>query len=476
MKSLDKRQLFKNLLAAFAAQGAAVGASLLTTLLLPKVLGVSEYGYWQLFIFYCSYAGLFHFGISEGVYLLNGGKLREELDLASLKSQLVISVVLQLCFIFGVLILVNNTVTDSNRFIIFISTAIYIILNNTSYYLGYIFQSINDTKKFSISIMIDRCVFIVPLIISMIFNVTDFRIYIILYIISKLCSLGYCMWEGSYVLSAKCLSIRSAVSDSLGSIRVGIKLMLANLMGSLIVGSSRVVIDYAWGIETFGKLSLSLSMVNFFLQFIAQFSMVLFPALKRVDSNNLIPYFNMINNSLSLILPIIYFLYLPLYLFIYQWLPEYADSLRYLAILLPLCVFDGKMNVCFSTFLKVLRKEKFLFIINAVSLLLSISLSLTCGFVLHSPVLVVVSASISVVVRSIISELYVSRLLCTPRSLMSLGEILIASFFTFTAFLGEFTILFLGLCLGYSLFVIRFHEQAKLVINKIANIIYRYND
>ena len=41
--------------------------------------------------------------------------------------------------------------------------------------------------------------------------------------------------------------------DSIASVRVGIKLMLANLSSMLILGIARVVIDSVWGIETFGQ-------------------------------------------------------------------------------------------------------------------------------------------------------------------------------------------------------------------------------
>ena len=62
------------------AQGLSTAVSVILTLLLPKVLGVAEFGYWQLFIFYLGYVGFFHFGINDGVYLIHGGETRDALD------------------------------------------------------------------------------------------------------------------------------------------------------------------------------------------------------------------------------------------------------------------------------------------------------------------------------------------------------------------------------------------------------------
>ncbi|WP_249630235.1 hypothetical protein [Streptococcus uberis] len=64
----------KNLLAAFSAQGVSLLISILMSLFVPKILGITEFSYWQLFIFYIGYAGFFHFGYNDGLYLKLGGK------------------------------------------------------------------------------------------------------------------------------------------------------------------------------------------------------------------------------------------------------------------------------------------------------------------------------------------------------------------------------------------------------------------
>ena len=51
----------------------------------------------------------------------------------------------------------------------------------------------------------------------------------------------------------------------------------------------------------------------------------------------------------------------------FMWLPQYAESLRYMVILLPICIFDGKMSLLCNTYLKVLRKERQLFYFNLIS-------------------------------------------------------------------------------------------------------------
>ena len=76
----EKSQFIKNLFAAFLAQGISLLVSVFMSFIIPKILGVTQYSYWQLFIFYSGYVGFFHFGFNDGLYLRLGGKKFEELD------------------------------------------------------------------------------------------------------------------------------------------------------------------------------------------------------------------------------------------------------------------------------------------------------------------------------------------------------------------------------------------------------------
>ena len=438
-RSLDSSSIVSNLVFAFVAQGSSVAMSFITALLVPRVLGVAGYSYWQLFVFYSGYAGIFHFGISEGVYLINGGKTWDELDLESIGTQLKLSVVSQVIVFASILPVVLSQCNDSQRAFILCVTPIYIVLNNSAYYLGYVFQAVNETKLFSISIMVDRLAFLFPLILFLLFDVQDFRIYVVFYTISKAIALSYCAVVGRSVLLSRLLPFADAVLESWVSISIGIKLMLSNIMSSLVLGVARFSIDYKWGIESFGKLSFSLSMVNFFLQFVAQFSMVLFPALRRVRERDLKELYNSLNTGLSLMLPLIYLSYWPLSILVHTWLPSYASSVVYLSILLPVCIFDGRMNVCYSTFLKVMRRERDLLFINLASLITSALLVSISVFLLQSEILAICSIAIAIVFRSVLSEIAMIGILNVRFSFVTILEVLLAVCFAVSAyFFGPF--------------------------------------
>lgn len=72
---MNYSSIARNTMIAFAAQFISLSVSVVMSLLVPKIVGVADYGYWQLFMFYTTYSGFFHLGLNDGVYLINGVSL-----------------------------------------------------------------------------------------------------------------------------------------------------------------------------------------------------------------------------------------------------------------------------------------------------------------------------------------------------------------------------------------------------------------
>ena len=410
-KNINTEVLKTNMIFAFASQGISFGISILQALVVPKFLNVTDYGYWQLFIFFVSYVGFFHFGLNDGLYLKLGGTPYEEMNHDRIGSQLRVSILFQI--LLGILIVVGASfwTASADRFFVIASFAIYMVIANAGTFVGFLFQAANKTKIFSIADMIMKVFFICALVILLILRVYSFRLLIFFYIIGLMLSTGYYCYWGRKLIFARFCGFKTAVRDILGNIGVGIKLLIANLAGMLIIGIGRVIIDHIWGIDHFGQISFSLSLTNFFLMFMFQVSIVLFPALRQIDAAAQKRYYGEIDVILSLLLPLILVFYIPIKTVLSLWLPQYAVSLDYLAVLLPLCLFDGKMQLLCTTYFKVLRKEKALLYVNLAAFFLSLLLSIIGGFLLKSVDAIVFAMLIGVVSRYVISACYLSRYL-----------------------------------------------------------------
>lgn len=65
----------------------SVSISVLITLFLPKYMGLEEFSYWQLYVFYSTYIGILHIGLADGIYLRYGGDEYDKLNKNKFFSQ-----------------------------------------------------------------------------------------------------------------------------------------------------------------------------------------------------------------------------------------------------------------------------------------------------------------------------------------------------------------------------------------------------
>lgn len=450
---MNYRKLAGNALVAFSAQGISLLVSFVMSLLVPKILGVVDYGYWQLFVFYATYSGFFHFGLNDGVYLIEGGRNRSEIDKTVINSQFRVAVLLQLAVGFTTCISAISLAPEEERAFVLFSFSLYTAISNLQLYFGYVFQAMNETRLFSISTMLDRLVFLVPLLLLIGLGVSDFRPYVMLYCFSRLCSFLYCLWHARDFLKANTLTKGRSIRLATASIKVGFGLMLANVANMLILGIARVVVDTAWGIEAFGQVSFSFSMVNFFTSFVSQASMVLFPALRQGTGEERRSFYRGMRNAMDLLFPGVYLAYFPMVIFLSIWLPQYASSMSYFALLLPVCVFNTKMDICCTTYFKVLRQERLLLAVNFVTVIGSAITSLAGIYLFKSIDAVLVGAVTCIVLRSLWSEHYLNKALNVQTTKASLHGVLLTLCFIALSLNAPMILAVLGYLAAYIIFL-----------------------
>lgn len=443
--------------------------SLLMSLLLPKLLGVNQYSYSQLFVFYVGYVGFFHFGVNDGLYLRLGGADYDQLDYKRIGTEYKLFIVFEIIFAIIIGGIGAAMSSDPNRQLIFAVAAVYMVLNNIVLYLGYVFQAVNETKWFSYSVMIDRIAVIAFITLLLIFKQNTYVPFIITYAISKGIAFAFCIWKGRKIVFAKLGGYRDAIGDMWRDASVGIKLTISNIVAMLILGVGRMIIDNIWGIESFGKISLSFSLTNFFLVFIQQVSMVMFPALRKVGDSQQKGIFVTLRSAVNLIAPAILVLYIPMQYLLGLWLPAYRESLVYLAYLLPLCIFDGKMQMLFTTYFKVLRQEKRLMIINMISLGVSLISCTVCGYVFRSMTAVVAAMVVAVVFRSIVSDFLLTRTFQTKMGKEFLFELMMILAYIVIVSTLPSIYAFLAVLGVYICYLLLNHKELQQLIQNIKN-------
>ncbi|MGL9728852.1 lipopolysaccharide biosynthesis protein [Enterococcus sp. DIV0756] len=401
--------IIKNLYYTVAANFATLGISVLLNLFVPKLLGVTEYSYWQLYVFYSSYVGFLHFGWVDGIYLKIGGEEYDRLDKKSLGSQFWYLLMLELILSGVVIFWALFFMSLNNQSLILILTAVVSVVTIVKTFILYIFQSTNRIKEYAQLSRNDRYLYV--LFIGIYFSVggRDFYWLIAMDILSKFILTIWGISRIKDMVTEKLIPLKNMYLEILDNINIGSKLLLSNIASMLILGSIRFFVQHRWSIETFGKLSFTLSISNMFLTFVNAIGVVMFPLLRRTNQDKLPKLFLTLRNIFVPVTYGILLFYIPAKLILGMWLPAYHDSLLYMGILFPIVVYEGRMSLLINTYLKSLRKEKTILRVNVITLAVSLMLSLFVIFVVENLLLSVALIIFSLALRCNLAEFFLCR-------------------------------------------------------------------
>lgn len=143
--------------------------------------------------------------------------------------------------------------------------------------------------------------------------------------------------------------------------------------------------------------------------FINAISLVIFPKLKRIHPNKINELYSVVRDLLMPVVFIGMIIYFPISYLMPLWLPKYDSALIYMSVLFPMIAYQSKFEILSNTFMKVLRMERQLLFVNAITLILSFILTVVSVFLLHNLTLTVFVIIIVMAIRSTISELYVKK-------------------------------------------------------------------
>ncbi|WP_367946492.1 hypothetical protein [Virgibacillus halodenitrificans] len=301
--------------------------------------------------------------------------------------------------------------SDANRLFIFKMTALCMLIVNVRLMLIFILQSTNRIKEFAKITMMEKVLYCFLILLFLLVGIRQFDLLIIADIIGKLIALGYASYCCRDIVFNKINSFYFNILETIDNITVGIKLMFANIVSMFIIGIVRFGIERTWDVSTFGKVSLTLSISNLMMIFINAVGIIMFPVLRRTNLDKLPSLYITMRTFLMVPLLGLLVAYYPIKVILSLWLPQYAESLMYMALLFPMCVYEGKMALLINTYLKTLRKEKLILVINLASVMFSVILTILLTIVLKNLTLTIVSIVVLLAFRAALAEVILSKIL-----------------------------------------------------------------
>lgn len=459
--------ILKKISFSFCANIFSVFVSMLMILVLPKIMTMEDYGIWQLFMFYFSYVGFFHFGWIDGIYLRYGGQNFSALSRKTFGGQFWLLLILLLVeFAIVNILLVSGIIKNSILIFVLRVSSIAGVFYIIFAYVNFILQLSDKIKEYARNIILERFLILLLTLICITLIETKYDKVIYVTIMSEFLAMSFGLYTIRDLIFVERDTLYNAMNEAYVNISAGSKLMLANIAGMLILGIIRFGISQEWDIVTFGKVSLTLNISNFLMVFISAVSIVLFPILKRINQDRLAEIYVLLRNILSYSLLAMLITYYPLKILLLYWLPKYSDSLVYMGLLLPICVFESKLQMLVNTYLKSLRQEALMLKINFVSVVFALLMTYVTVVLFHNLKLAILSIVINFAFRLLLAEYFIEKLLSLKLRKDSIEELIVVSSFIFIN-VHESTYGILIYLAVYLIYALINKKQLKKTVKKI---------
>lgn len=407
MNNLGK-SLTRKLGYSFGANIISLLVSVLTVSFIPKYMSVSDYGLYQLFLFYFGYIGFLHFGVLGGAIIRYAGCTYFELNYNSLKSQSCILFII-LLFLLLILYLINLKVAVFKDSYIVLMFFIAAVAQHIIWYSVSILQMSNRIEDAARLQFVERVSWGILSVSAIILGFTNVVHIVFAFCITRLISMVYSLMFVPEVVKSSITFDNYIWKEFKTNFALGFPITLSDICSILVLGIIRFSISDIWNISVFAKTSLVLSATFIFLTFVSSASVVLLPALRQLSNSVADALLLPLNLLISYVFLVALLFCYPVQLIIGLWLPKYADSLVFMGILFPIIFFEGKFNLLTVTYLKKLLKTKQILYINIFTMILSFVGCLIWGYILHNLQLIILWITIVLAIRCTVGEFLLSK-------------------------------------------------------------------
>ena len=372
----DKKKFLKNVLIILISNLISVLSGILVGFIIPKILGVSEYGYYKTFTLYSSYIGLFHFGFVDGIYLKYAGKKYE--DLCKEKFRLYSKFLFVMEFLISfIIILFSFFFIRTKYFYVVFFLGLNVLATNFISYFEFISQITMKFKRISLRNVI-RCSLNIlsVLVLYLLYKFDNLIIcstlYIIIYLsINYLLAIWYALTYRDLIFG-KSSKLKEEKKEILFFFKVGIPLLFANLVGQLLFIADQQFVNVLFDNETYSTYAFAYNMINLITIATSAISVVLYPTLKKLNNETIKNNYSRINSYLLMFVAFCLLAYYFLDIVVRNFLPKYIDSLSVFRIIVPGILISSSISVIKYNCYKIFNKIKLYFTESIIVLVVAI--------------------------------------------------------------------------------------------------------
>lgn len=450
--------------------------SILVGFLLPKIIGVTDYGYYKIFTLYATYIGLFHFGFADGIYLVYGGMSYDELKRSSFRTYSVFLIVMELLISVAFGIASLCILSGELRFI-FICLSVLLLSANITNYYQIISQITSRFNELSTRTIIQSALTVIAILVLWIIykvngELLTYRVYTVVFVaINVILAVWYMFTYREITFGA-----RERLSSETKALKVffllGFPLLFANLCSTFILAIDRQFVSVLFDTNIYAIYAFAYNMLALITTALAAVSTVLYPTLKKANSETLKANYSRLVEAVLIITFACLFIYFPLKWFVPWFLPKYSDSLPIFRVILPGLAVSSVITIVMHNYYKAEGKEVMFFVKSIAVLLLSGVANYVSYLFFKTTISISIASILIMVVWYVLIEEYFIRVYkirwlknFTYMMTMSIGFYLITAFDNWWITMLVYTCLFLAVT-----FLFYWND-----VKKISNKLYRGN-
>lgn len=395
MLRVGNRKVTQDFVLVIIANILSLFAGVISSLLIPKFLGVEEYGYLSIFSFYTTFVGFLHFGFNDGIYVRYGSYDYDQLPKDKFRMYFNFLIISQISISILVFSILSFVIKDQTRLPVYLFVCINILITNVVGLFAFINQITRRFKIYSINTVLSKLLYVISAIILILLNIKTHTPFIIILTLINTFILFIYISKSKELIFGKKTKIRDNTSDIVENVISGFLVMIGNFMGILIIGTGRLFLDKFFTLRDFAMYSFAITLLQMIFILITAVSTVVYPYLARTNASNLNALYERMEFFLSLIVGLSFSGYFILKVIVLKFLPNFSDSLVITLALFPSALFRSQINIVSSNFFKFLKFQKEYTMNNIIAFVANLIICTIAYFVSKSPISIALASSIA---------------------------------------------------------------------------------
>lgn len=412
---MNIRRFFKSIFEIGISNLITLFSNVVLSLLIPKVLGVEDYGLYKIFTLYIGYVSLLHFGFVDGVVLKFGGRNYNDLNKSEMQNYFSFFFITEI--IVSLLVLITGVLVISKQYrFILICVVVNIVLVNLTSYFQLLSQAVKRFKELATRNIVNailQCCFVGTLFASYCLlghDSVNYKTCIVLNLIVKLVLLIWYIATYKELIAIRPKSFTSYKGKSLEIFKLGLPITWAAMIANFVILLDRQFVSVFFDTKTYAYYAFAYTLFGLIISMIQSVATVLYPMLKENNDRraicNAFPAYTMwilIITSLSLAS-------FQVLCLIVEWiLPQYVPSLSILNIIFPGILLSCSVSVITMSFYKYMDLGKQYFYFSLITLAIALATNVIAYTMFNSPEAIAIASIITLILQALITNAYFAR-------------------------------------------------------------------